>query len=174
MVASFRTERIAPNLPDYRVLMRRYAYSPEVPLTDVGIGISQVLPVLVLCYTAPSGSTVLLEQPEIHLHPAVQSVLADVLIDVVTGRNVQLIVESHSEHLLGRLQRRIAEQKLSVDKTAFYFCDNVEGVSNIRALEVDMFGTIRNWPQDFFGNLTGDLVEQTQASIRRQMAHGSD
>ena len=73
---------------------------PEVGLTDVGFGVSQVLPVLILCYYAPEGSILILEQPEAHLHPKVQSELADVLIDVVKNRNVQIILESHSEHLL--------------------------------------------------------------------------
>ena len=81
---------------------------PDVRLTDVGFGVSQVLPVLILCSYAPEGSILILEHPEAHLHPKVQSELADVLIDVVKNRNVQIILESHSEHLLLRLMRRIA------------------------------------------------------------------
>ena len=69
----------------------------------MGIGVSQVLPVLVLCYYVPEGSTIILEQPELHLHPSVQAGLADVFIDVIKHRNVQILLESHSEHLLRRL-----------------------------------------------------------------------
>ena len=68
---------------DYELLVKQYKDGPEVPLTDVGFGVSQVLPVLILCYYAPEGSILILEQPEAHLHPKVQSELADVLIDVV-------------------------------------------------------------------------------------------
>lgn len=84
-------------------------------LPDVGFGISQVLPVLVQCFYAPEGSIILIEQPEIHLHPNAQSTLADVMIDVInskengTDRDIQLVIETHSEHFLRRLQRRIAE-----------------------------------------------------------------
>ena len=67
--------------------------------------------VLAQCYYAPEGSILILEQPEAHLHPKAQSELADVLIDVVKNRNIQIILESHSEHLLLRLMRRIAEEE---------------------------------------------------------------
>lgn len=167
LVASFRTERVSDNTQDYRVLVRRSKHSAEVPLTDVGFGVSQVLPVLVLAYYCPEGSTLVLEQPEIHLHPAVQSVLADVLIDAIQRRKIQVILESHSEHLLRRIQRRIAEGALPLDQTAFYFCDSVEGVSSIRELELDMFGNINNWPQDFFGDITEDLLQIAQSGIRK-------
>ena len=70
----------------------------------------------------PEGSILILEQPEAHLHPKVQSELADVLIDVVKNRKVQIILESHSENLLLRLMRRIAEEKMLADDTALYFC----------------------------------------------------
>src|SRR5690606_16892939 len=71
-------------------------------LRDVGIGVSQVLPVLVLAYFAPPGSTIILEEPEIHLHPLAQSVLAELFVEVSRQRKVQFIVETHSEHLFRR------------------------------------------------------------------------
>ena len=142
---------------DYEVRIKKDSVSPEVTLVDMGYGLSQFLPVLVLCYYAPEGSTLILEQPGIHLHPKVQSQLADLLIEVVTERNLQILVESHSEHLLNRLQRRIAEEKMAVDKTALYFCRNNSGVSACERLEVDEFGNITNWPENFFGNEMGDL-----------------
>ena len=104
--------------------MRKSAGGPETLITDVGFGVSQILPVLVLCFYAPKGSTIILEQPEIHLHPAVQAGLADVLIDAYKRRDVQIIVESHSEHFLRRLQRRVAEEALPNDDLAVYFCEN--------------------------------------------------
>ena len=57
----------------YNVKLKRNENSPEVLISDVGIGVSQVLPVLVLCYYVPEGSTIILEQPELHLHPSVQA-----------------------------------------------------------------------------------------------------
>ena len=153
---------------DYEVRIKKDSVSPEVTLVDMGYGLSQFLPVLVLCYYAPEGSTLILEQPGIHLHPKVQSQLADLLIEVVTERNLQVLVESHSEHLLTRLQLRIAEEKIGANKAALYFCENKDGVSEMKSLELDEFGNIKNWPPDFFGTVRGDLVKMTKAQMKRQ------
>lgn len=169
LVHSFRTSAIREGGTQYELRIRRSEGSAEVLITDMGFGVSQILPILVLCYYAPEGSTLILEQPEIHLHPSVQSTLADVFIEVIQKRRLQLIVESHSEHFLRRLQRRIAEEKLRLDETALYFCEVEKGISFIRPLELDLFGNIRNWPPDFFGDLTGDLFEMAQAGIKRRM-----
>ena len=153
---------------DYEVRIKKDSVSPAVTLADMGYGLSQFLPVLVLCYYAPEGSTLILEQPGMHLHPKVQSQLADLLIEVVTERNLQVLVESHSEHLLTRLQLRIAEEKIGANKAALYFCENKNGVSEMKSLELDEFGNIKNWPPDFFGTVRGDLVKMTKAQMKRQ------
>ena len=155
---------------DYEFLVRKYEGGPEVRLTDVGFGVSQVLPVLVLCYHVPEGSILILEQPEAHLHPKVQSELADLLIEVVKERQLQIILESHSEHLLIRLMRRIAEEQISANDTAFYFCEMNEGVSEIERLDVDDYGNITNWPQNFFGDEMGDLAAKAKAEMKRKKA----
>lgn len=168
---SFETRAIVEGRSQYEVRLRRHQDSAEVLITDLGIGISQILPVLVLCYYVQPGSTLILEQPELHLHPSVQSGLADVFIDVIQRRNIQIIVESHSEHLLRRLQRRIAEGKLSNEQTALYFCDIDRGISQMKPLEIDDYGHIRNWPKDFFGDMAGDMVAMLDASLERQGSH---
>lgn len=166
---SFETRPLYRGGSDYAVWLKRHENSPEVRITDMGIGVSQVLPVLVLCYYVPEGSTIILEQPELHLHPSVQAGLADVFIDVVKRRNVQIIVESHSEHFLRRLQLRIAQEMLNPCETAVYFCQMCGGESKLTPLELDMFGSIQNWPQDFFGNMTGDVVKTVRVSRKRKI-----
>jgi predicted ATPase len=169
MADSFETKPLVHGGVQYEVRLRRHTRAKQVLITDMGFGVSQVLPVLILCYYAPEGSTLILEQPEIHLHPSVQAGLADVFIDVMKRRKLQLIIESHSEHLLRRLQRRIAEQDTLHEKDVkLYFCDNVEGESTLTPLQLDMFGQIQNWPQGFFGDLTGDMLEMTRSRIERQ------
>ena len=168
LIDSYDVRPLSDTGGDYECLVKQYKGGPEVPLTDVGFGVSQVLPVLILCYYAPEGSILILEQPEAHLHPKVQSELADVLIDVVKNRNVQIILESHSAHLLHRLQRRIAEEQMSADDTALYFCQINDGTSEIERLKVDEYGNIRNWPQNFFGDDMGDLVAKTKAEMQRR------
>ena len=168
LIDSYRVAPIPRTQKDYEFLVTQHKGGPEVRLTDVGFGVSQVLPVLVLCYYAPEGSILILEQPEAHLHPKVQSELGDVLIDAAKSRNLQIILESHSEHLLHRLMLRTAEAQLSVHDTALYFCQINEGVSDIEPLQVDEYGNISNWPQEFFGDVTGDLIKQGRAEMDRR------
>ena len=165
---SFSLDWKSQDSTEYEVRLEKNSESPPVTLVDMGYGLGQFLPVLVLCYYAPEGSTLILEQPGIHLHPKVQSQLADLLIEVITERNLQILIESHSEHLLNRLQRRIAEEKIAADQTALYFCRNDEGVSEINRLEMDEFGNIANWPENFFGDEMGDLFAMTEAQRERQ------
>ena len=170
LIDSYRLNPIRDTEKDYEFLVRKYKGGPEVRLTDVGFGVSQVLPVLVLCYYVPEGSILILEQPEAHLHPKVQSELADLLIEVVKNRQLQIILESHSEHLILRLMRRIAEEQISAADTAFYFCEMNEGTSEIERLNVDDYGNITNWPQNFFGDQMGDLAAKTKAEMKRKKA----
>ncbi len=168
LIHSYRLAPVPRTQKDYEFLVTMHKGAPEVRLTDVGFGVSQVLPVLILCYYAPEGSILILEQPEAHLHPKVQSELADVLIHVVKNRNIQIILESHSEHLLHRVMLRTAEEQLCVDDTALYFCQINDGVSEIEPLHVDEYGNIGNWPQEFFGDVTGDLIKQGRAEMNRR------
>ena len=135
-------------------------------LTDAGFGVSQVLPALVLLYYVPEGSTVLMEQPEIHLHPSVQSGLADVILTVARTRNVQVIVESHSEHLLRRFQRRIVEGEMAPDDVKLYFTSMAKGSAQLRSLELNEFGEFRNWPENFFGDELGEISAIRAAGLK--------
>ena len=168
MIDLFSIEAITRESNLYQVWVRKSPKSSRVLITDVGFGLSQLLPVIVLCYYVPEKSTILLEQPELHLHPSVQSSLADVFIDAAKKRKIQIIIESHSEHLLRRLQRRIAEEKVSRDDMALYFCDISRGVSKLQELDLDLFGNIVNWPKNFFGDEFGEMAAMTQATMERK------
>lgn len=169
LIYSFRVEEIASGSGLYRVKIKKTQESSEVYITDVGFGVSQVLPVLVLLFYVPKGSVVLLEQPEIHLHPAVQSALADVIICAVQTREVQVILESHSEHLLRRLQLRLAEEKIGRSDISLYFCETIKGQSVASELLVNEYGQISNWPKDFFGDAFGEIAKTQQARLLRMI-----
>lgn len=178
LIHDFEVKRLGPNRTEYEVLVRTGPGRPPVKLTDVGFGVSQVLPVLVESFYVPAGSVVIFEQPELHLHPRVQSDLADLFVDAIRARenneprNCQFIIESHSEHFLRRLQLRIAEEKLAREHAALYFVDSEKGKARIEELDVDDYGNIRNWPEDFFGDEMGDLVARTEAQARRTTRRG--
>ncbi len=175
VIHDFAVKPVAEGRKEFEVLIKTNAWSPEVKITDVGFGVSQVLPALVQAFYCHPNSTVWMEQPEIHLHPQVQSVLADVLISAVqayedgSARNVQLIIESHSEHFLTRLQRRIAEEVIKPSEVAIYFCRNTENGAVLESLDLNLFGEIENWPTDFFGDQMGDLSARTIAAQRRKL-----
>ena len=112
----------------------------------------------------------LLEQPEIHLHPLAQANLADVLVYAATHRRIQIILESHSEHLLLRLQRRMAEEAISADRVKLYFCDTERSKSILTSLRLDLLGQIENWPRNFMGDAFGETVAAETARLRRLRA----
>jgi predicted ATPase len=176
VIHSFTVQAVAKGRKEYEVLVRTHPKSHQVRLTDVGFGVSQVLPALVQAFYAPPGSTVWMEQPEIHLHPQAQSNLADVFISAVKSyegsvpRNMQLIVETHSEHFLARLQRRVAEEQISADDVAIYFVKRDGAAAQMDALKLNIFGEIENWPDNFFGDEMGDIAARTMAALRRQAA----
>lgn len=153
---------------NYEIRIRKTPNSAEVTLADLGHGVGDLFPLLVHCCYVPEGSTLILEQPGIHLHPMAQAQLADLFLEVITERNLQILVESHSEHLLNRLQRRVAEEKIAADQTALYFCRHIDGASKIDKLDMDEFGNITNWPESFFGDEMGDLFAMTEAQRERQ------
>ena len=169
LIREFHLEEIASGTNLYRAIVRASLSSVQTTLSDVGFGVSQVLPALVLLYYVPEGSTVLMEQPEIHLHPAVQSGLADVMLNVAEVRNIQIIVESHSEHLMRRLQRRVAEQEASSEDVKLYFVSSQRGQAHISDLVLNEWGEIENWPEKFFGDEMGEIAAITEASLRRKL-----
>lgn len=179
LIDSFSIEEVAPGSNRWIAKVRTHSGSPFVPLTDVGTGVSQVLPVITLLQYVPEGATVIFEQPEIHLHPLAQAGLADVIIQAAIHRRLQVVLESHSEHLLLRLQRRIAESKppsdvtpreLSSEKVKLYFAKADGSVSTLVPLDLDEFGNIRNWPDQFMGDAFYETTEAELARLHRMQA----
>lgn len=165
LIDEFTVSRLSEDADIYRVQVKPHWGDSFVGLTDVGIGVSQILPVLVLLAWVPEGATVLLEQPELHLHPAVQGGLADILVEVANVRRVQVIVESHSEHLLRRLQLRSAEGELAPEDVALYFCHRTRSGSRAASLRLNRYGEIQNWPADFFGDTLGETAAIARAAL---------
>ena len=143
----------------------------EVSLDAVGVGVSQLLPVLVLCLLSEPGNVILLEQPELHLHPALQQRLADFLIAIArSGR--QLIVETHSEYMVSRLRRRIAEdpddELLSISKVIFAERDGQTGITTYRDVELSPYGDIDEWPKGFFDQAAAEEREIIRGGLKKR------
>lgn len=174
IISSFEVKPVAKGRKEFEVWVKTHLNSTNVKITDVGFGVSQVLPALVQAFYAPPNSTIWMEQPEIHLHPQVQAELADVFISATQAyennqsRNVQLIVESHSEHFLNRLLRRVAEGKINPEDLAIYFCHREGSAAELEELCLDMLGNIKNWPENFFGNTMADIAGRSLAAMERK------
>lgn len=142
----------------------------EVNIADSGFGISQILPILVAGYFIPKNSTFILEEPEIHLHPKAQFEIGTFLHDVAKN-NVQIFVETHSEHLLLRLQRHIASGELSPkDVNVFYIYSDEKGKDKIDKLipigEDGYFS--EKWPKGFFPERLLEANKIAKYSIARK------
>lgn len=149
--------------------------SLNLDITDVGFGISQVLPVIIQGFLSHKDSLTLIEQPEIHLHPKMQADLADLFIDIVITKNHKneqkaskyLLIETHSEYLLKRLRRRISEGTISPENVAIYLINpqkNEEG-GVITELKIEGKGKFE-WPMDFYG---GELLLDTTEFLKNQV-----
>lgn len=162
--------------------------------TAVGVGASQLLPVVVLVLGAERGSLVLLEQPELHLHPKVQSRLGDFFARAKP--DIRLLIETHSEYLITRLRLRVAEGDVEREDLAVLFArqkvteypvdelgadESVESdptvdsivdrevATEFERLLLNTRGDFESWPEDFFDTLTNDSVALARA-VSRQVA----
>jgi len=143
----------------------------EVCLPDVGFGVSQILPVLIECLRTQPGETLILEQPEIHLHPSLQSKLADFMICMAKAGK-KIIVETHSEHLIKRLYLRIAQEESDETRkllnTIFVSFDEQQQTAITQTIMINECGEIENWPVNFFDE--DDSRELMAATLKKRMA----
>jgi predicted ATPase len=146
-------------------------------LTQLGTGVSQVLPILVMCLAAEDGSTLIIDQPEMYLHPSMQAKLADFFFTITKYGSKQCIIESHSIFLIDQLRLRIAQEPIvhhSKKDSKFnlaelehpgnrhvkiYFTENKNQNTNFRSVEIDEYGVPSEWPGEFF-NVSLDIEDK--------------
>lgn len=152
--------------------VRSHGVKRDLDLTSIGVGVSQVLPTLVTGLIAAPGTTFLLEQPELHLHPRVQSSLADFFLGLANVGK-QCIVETHSEYLINRLRRRVAED--DGDRLAkqiqIYFVEREDGKARFQKVDLNEYGAIVKWPKGFFdeGPSEAQLIMNAAMQKKRRL-----
>jgi len=120
-----------------------------VDLSDVGFGLSQVLPILIAVIEANKDNIIYIEQPEIHLHPLAQYKLANILCRYVK-KGKKIIIETHSSIFIRGLQTEVAKKNISSNEFSLnWFSQNETGETSIFESEVDEFGAFGDWPADF-------------------------
>jgi hypothetical protein len=123
---------------------------PAFNLVDVGYGISQVLPVLVDSLEAPEQGTILLQQPEVHLHPRAQAELGTFLGKLVKQQRKTFVVETHSDYIIDRVRMDIRDKKtLAPDDVSILFFEKTGGAVNIHRIDIDEIGNIKNAPDAY-------------------------
>ena len=151
--------------------------SMDVNLSNVGTGVSQILPILVSCLIAHVGSILVFEQPELHLHPRVQSRLADFFLSMaLIGK--QCIIETHSEYFIDMLRLRICQSLLKKNKeikdlTKIYYFDKDGLKTIIKEIEINEYGDYNIWPEAFFDERQR-ISEEILNSINETMFKESD
>ncbi|KAB1947571.1 DUF3696 domain-containing protein [Micromonospora sp. ALFpr18c] len=156
------------------VLVRRDS-EVRVNLADAGTGLAQVLPILVQCaLDEMRGATDLaplqiIEEPEMHLHPAAHAELADLYLNTARATSTQFLIETHSETLLLRLRRRIAEHNdISADMVRVYVVEQRDGASVVRRVDIDELGNLDDtWPDGYFSQDYHEVRALAAAQMER-------
>jgi predicted ATPase len=142
----------------------------RVNIADVGVGVSQTLPVLVALHAAKPGQLVYMEQPETHLHPNAQFALAQVLANAAK-RGVRVVVETHSTMLLLGVQALVAEGNLESDLVKLHwFQRERDGHTVVTSANLDDAGAFGQWPQDFDDVILNAQKRYLDAADKRMFA----
>lgn len=132
-------------------------------LNNSGFGFSQIIPIIVQALLLKKNQLLLLEQPEIHLHPELEYKLAYFMLCIVKN-NRQIIAETHSEHIINQLIKSKMDDESVQKLFGIYFLEkNEDGVTDFKNIEISEYGEIKKWPKGFFDQylqFTKDLVHK--------------
>ena len=126
-----------------------------------GFGLTQVLPIVVAALSADKGGLLLIENPEVHLHPAGQARMGEFLAEVAAA-GVQVILETHSDHVLNGIRRAVKKETLAPDDAALHFFqvwqgDEQDSTVQVESPILDRDGNIDTWPEGFFDQFDKDM-----------------
>lgn len=150
----------------YEIDVKPTSTSVFASLCDVGFGIPQVLPMIVADMQLGLASTLVVSQPEIHLHPSVQATLGDYFVEQTTLLNKKYIIETHSEYLLNRIRLNIVKGKISPEDVKIYHVANVDNHPKLYQLKFTEEGQILDAPKDFFETYMLDVMNIAIESTR--------
>lgn len=123
-----------------------------VNIADEGMGMSQVLPIVTRCFYPVSGSIVVIEQPELHLHPAAHAELARLFAQSSKSNRQSYVIETHSENVLLGLRDAVVDPDIDItaDDVIIYFIDEDEDGAYLKEIFIEEDGTLTDWPQGVF------------------------
>lgn len=155
----------------YSIIFRNNNEEVYTNIANAGFGASQILPLIVQALVSVENSLTIAEQPEIHLNPRLQGLLAD-LFAYMVKKGQRVIVETHSEHLLLRLRTLLAYKAIDPDDIAVYFIEKNMGISTIKEINIEGNGSIKpaEWPKGFFADTLKEslALASAQAKLRKK------
>jgi predicted ATPase len=128
---------------------------------NVGFGLTHVLPIITACIAARPGRVVVVENPETHLHPAGQSEVG-YFLGLAASAGVQLVVETHSDHVLNGVRRAIRDGRIQSQSAKVFFFQSApepdgSARSEVTTIEIGQDGRVVSWPPGFFDQIELDL-----------------
>lgn len=169
-----RGTRIYPdNLPGVGSAVLRFSNGPTTGInggrehraTNVGFGLSYALPVIVGALTARRNSLLMVENPEAHLHPSGQRLIAKLCVGAAKA-GAQVVLETHSDHVVNSVRIAVAEKSLRPTEVSLYFFDrtNDSGEPAVHRIEIDTDGSLSDWPDGFFDEYVNSLIRLDELS----------
>jgi len=140
--------------------------SSSVNLVDVGQGMNQVLPVVVRSFMEKKDSIVIIEQPEIHLHPAAHAAIGELFVKSALQYNQCFFIETHSENILLRIRKLIAENKYGLKNSdvVIYWVDSDElDGAFLEKIEINEKGELSTWPIGVFSENAQEIIDIQKA-----------
>lgn len=155
-------------IPQKQVGVEAFTSSIRVNVVNEGFGVSQLIQPFLQLAIAPSGSLILIEEPEIHVHPAAQSKLCDIIVDTAKQDKKQVFVTTHSEHILTTFLTSIVQGRLKPTDLAVYFFEKEGDVAGATPLSVDRNGRIEGGLRGFFDASLEELGQYMEALSSRK------
>ncbi|MHA1229949.1 MAG: AAA family ATPase [Candidatus Helarchaeota archaeon] len=147
----------------YKIVFDNKQLNIEINISEIGSGLAYMVPFIILLNYYPNESLILIESPETHMHPKMQSQFIDVLLNIMELKNHKFIIETHSEHMIYSLLNKIPKKKLSISKLNLYYFKKHKGIANCNKLTITDKGTISGGLPDFFESDINNLIEWISA-----------
>jgi len=165
IASDFKVAELKKGSKRYELIIKEFYTGEWVNLVDVGFGASQILPIIVEGFISKD-SLILIEQPEIHLHPKAQATMGDLLIDISSQQNNKIIIETHSDLIISRICTRIAKGDFKSSDVAIYYLNPTENGAEIIDVTINENGQYENFPDGFFEERYTEAMETAEASYQ--------